>query len=1308
MIESADHWWQNWPKTHGYVAEKMFFPSSASDIALAIQAAERDRRPLRAVGGGWSFSDASLPGTVTTRRPNIRGVEAISEAVPQAQRFSTDPAKPLVASITPAPVGDAPGSLVMFDATVNPPVINSQWSYKGGGEWTDQFGKPQGPSTRSDLLDFLAKGHLRPLRPPGTRCQKEADAPGTMVMFDLSANSSVASRDWFYNGGGVWTVGAAGDSPPLEGNLEFLSRAGRLSGPTMNLSPRAADPAESLHVLLSKSRFTPTRSEPAYLMNTRSLVSSLQQDLPNILTASALDETSRAKPVDQRRFYFHVEAGITIAELGQLLAHQSPRLSLRAISGSPGATLAGALATATHGAEFNWPLLIDSVKAVHLVGPGGLQWWIEGDVPIADPQKLRAVYPDIDPSRIIQGARQVGGVVPQDWLGAAIVSLGCLGVVYSVVLEVVPLFGVREVVVKKTWGNLFLGSEFAGAAIADVLKDPAKTKRVSARIVKLMQNGILSGTGIPQFDQQGSWVNQYADLAINPIPHADGTFDCWISNRERTAQLPLDAQPAASIVTGVASALEPRDIQQKLGKVFGLSDIHVEPPTWPEDAVSNKGRYEWMLGRITGAADVVDVALDVALEPMGQHPNGPDVAQALLTGILSGLLNTANCDQRSDLTGVSVGNLGFPASGIMGTALEIALAPVDAFGFVQAEILDKMTRSKPFYGYISIRLCSKTQTLLGMQQFGGTMGTSPPSEEETKAAVSPCSVMVEVVAFANDDARSFIKTLQQRTANLIRGGLDAMLHWGLENDEITAAHLGATRALQAPSNSRMSKLATFKAVRARLHAPVPSAFRVFDSAFTQRLGFSSSSAGLVFCDANGVEISQWVPTAWNTPPGTPLVERHRSYLEELYLLNRSRSSVQVDDVRIVSSADAPGAPVFTVLQPTPFAVPPNTLIPVTAIAVEYMGAPAGPLTGTVLVECALDQTATIDLSTSVLPNRHAELAVAPPSLDFGRAIAGTSADSNVTLTNTGTHAAAIDSIAVVQENPAGQFTAVFVRPFSIPPGQSNTVQVSFHPTIGGSAEATLAIDMRSTTDIATEELRARSTAALSGTSLAPRLFLVADPEAMRRRPITSLDFGTAAPGTELKASFWILNVGDAPLVVQSANVVSATNSFGVIDLSVFPATLQRGDELEVQCNFVTPAAGLAATGVLQVSSNDPRQVTDAELGVLNLTGRASGPHLTNPPEELRLGTEAPLSTSATLVFRSDGTDPVTIVKIGLEHRDDFSLGGVMRGDLAPGSDLTLTVTLTATQPGPYQNLLTVRHNGSPSGESRVALRGVVA
>jgi FAD/FMN-containing dehydrogenase len=61
-ISGSNHWWQNWSKTHAYVAERMFFPRSPDGIADAVRTAEADRRPLRAVGGGWSFSDASCRG----------------------------------------------------------------------------------------------------------------------------------------------------------------------------------------------------------------------------------------------------------------------------------------------------------------------------------------------------------------------------------------------------------------------------------------------------------------------------------------------------------------------------------------------------------------------------------------------------------------------------------------------------------------------------------------------------------------------------------------------------------------------------------------------------------------------------------------------------------------------------------------------------------------------------------------------------------------------------------------------------------------------------------------------------------------------------------------------------------------------------------------------------------------------------------------------------------------------------------------------------------------------------------------------
>jgi hypothetical protein len=91
-------WWQNWSKTHSYVAGKMFFPASVGEIAEAVQAAENDRRPLRAVGGGWSFTDASLPGLVETNRPHVYGIDVLSVLGSKVISSPTDPARPSIAS----------------------------------------------------------------------------------------------------------------------------------------------------------------------------------------------------------------------------------------------------------------------------------------------------------------------------------------------------------------------------------------------------------------------------------------------------------------------------------------------------------------------------------------------------------------------------------------------------------------------------------------------------------------------------------------------------------------------------------------------------------------------------------------------------------------------------------------------------------------------------------------------------------------------------------------------------------------------------------------------------------------------------------------------------------------------------------------------------------------------------------------------------------------------------------------------------------------------------------------------------------
>lgn len=1320
IIVSSNHWWQNWPKTHAYVAQKMFFPTSAGEIAIAIQTAEADQRPLRAVGGGWSFSDASLPGTINTNRPNVYAVEALSAVIPRATTFPPDQSTASIASITGnTPTLDLPGSMVMYNDHPKdaPAFVDKDWSYLGGGNWMHST-VPYLSASNPGFLNFLAGSTWRPIRNPDLpkkQCVEESDRAGSLVMCDLAKSSTQPSRDWFYNGNGVWSVGVAGDSEPNNGSLYTLAYDKRLTSALpstpMNLSPRAAQAGESLSLLLSKQPTVPATPEPVYLINTRSLVSSLQQHFPAILSDSVRDATSDQPSYGKsRRYFFHVEAGITIAELGRLLAHQSPRLSLQAISGSPGATLAGALATGTHGAEFNWPLVVDRVKAVHLVGPGGLHWWIEGSESIADPQKIQAAYPDIALERIISGAAAPGGIVSKDWLNAAVVSMGSIGVLYSVVLEVVPIFGVHEIVVQTTWENLNVGTRPVGSSLATLLRAPATAATFSSRIVKMLQAGNLNGTGIVQVDAQGKQINQYADLAINPNRRSDGDFDSWIGNRELTPHVPIDPQPGpgnetGDMIRGIGMALGPGDLSKRLRNLYGFgSDIFL-------DVVGNIFTYSGARGklsRVTQASDMINVALDTLLTPMIGNSDGGLLAQTFLTGVLSGLLGTANCDRRSDKTGVSVGALGFPEGGVMGTALEIALSPADAFGFVQTEILDhadlNMNKNIPFFGYVSIRLCSMTESLMGMQQFGD--------------AANPVSVMIEVVGYGTRDSRKFMQDLQQRTLDRIEAGtVDAMLHWGLENDLVRGRHLRKTKALQKRTQSGMSKLGTFKAARAWLHTSAPGAYRVFDNSFTDRLGLSTLD-GLVFLDDQQKAINIWHPIALGTQ-GLALLENTPRRLYDLPVLNQFDHDVQVIAVRITSSKDA-GAPVFKVMSRPPFSINAGQIHD---IWIEYTGTRHGLLTGIVEVECddPIEPIVRIPLSVTVVASKHPELQLTPTSLDLSTRLVGTTVWEDLTIKNIGDGDATFANIEV---SPTGPFTVhpsypASALPGGLAPGSSVVIRVLYQPMARGAAHATLVIDMRSLDP----QYKRSYEIPLAATAHMPTLFLADGPQRWVRGPggirlpvrdfeLKVLDFGVASPTQTSAASFWIRNVGDAPLNVKEVSSLhSLQDNFLAANTNVFPMTVPPGGEQEVPCVFTGgPISGKSLGSELKVVSDDPLQpITGA---ILLVKGRTAGPHLVEPIEFEQGFIVVTPSAPTTFTFQSDGTDPVTVREVKLIELNpgtNFSVSSAPQipATLAPGTELTLAVTLTATPPDVYEADLLVAHNGNPRLNSQVRLRGNV-
>jgi L-gulono-1,4-lactone dehydrogenase len=126
-----------------------------------------------------------------------------------------------------------------------------------------------------------------------------------------------------------------------------------------------------------------------------------------------LDRLTRVLDVDRSSGLVRVQAGITIRALGACLAEHG--LALENLGDIDSQTLAGAIATATHGTGARLPNISAQVAELTLV--------------LADSSILRCASGDGDPD-VFRGAR---------------VSLGALGVIAEVTLRCVPAFTLRGV-----------------------------------------------------------------------------------------------------------------------------------------------------------------------------------------------------------------------------------------------------------------------------------------------------------------------------------------------------------------------------------------------------------------------------------------------------------------------------------------------------------------------------------------------------------------------------------------------------------------------------------------------------------------------------------------------------------------------------------------------------------------------------------------------------------------------------------------------------------------------------------------------
>jgi FAD/FMN-containing dehydrogenase len=134
------------------------------------------------------------------------------------------------------------------------------------------------------------------------------------------------------------------------------------------------------------------------------------------------------------------EAGIKLRQLNAYLDGRG--LALTNMGGYDAQSVAGVISTSTHGSGIAFGPIADQMRSLDVVAGGGQVYRIERRAGPTDAAAFGARYPD---RRLVQD---------DAWFDAAVVSMGCMGVIYAAILEVEPKYWLKEVRTLTTWSQI--------------------------------------------------------------------------------------------------------------------------------------------------------------------------------------------------------------------------------------------------------------------------------------------------------------------------------------------------------------------------------------------------------------------------------------------------------------------------------------------------------------------------------------------------------------------------------------------------------------------------------------------------------------------------------------------------------------------------------------------------------------------------------------------------------------------------------------------------------------------------------------
>ncbi len=249
------------------------------------------------------------------------------------------------------------------------------------------------------------------------------------------------------------------------------------------------------------------------------------------------------------------------------------------------------------------------------------------------------------------------------------------------------------------------------------------------------------------------------------------------------------------------------------------------------------------------------------------------------------------------------------------------------------------------------------------------------------------------------------------------------------------------------------------------------------------------------------------------------------------------------------------------------------LAPDASCTADIVFAPAslGDQIGILSIESDDPDTAVVDvaLSGTGIATPEPDISVSPTTVDFGSVIIGNTSAQTITVTNAGSAALNVGTLAVTGSDYSTAND--FCSDSTVAVGDTCTVDVVFEPSAEGARTGTLSIPSDDP-DTAVVDV------ALSGTGVAAQPDITVSP--------TSVDFGGVTVGDSKSEVITVTNDGTADLTITS--VSSLSDPFSITDGCT--GTLAPSDSCAITVNFAPSAVGTFSDS-LDITSDDPDEGT---------------------------------------------------------------------------------------------------------------------